>query len=715
MADGRVEYEIRADNSKLDQDFDDAGKKVEAGGNKLAGLASGAGKAIGAGMLAAGSAAVAIGVASVNSATNMEQAMNSYLASTGKGIEETERYKGVLEDIYVNGYGESFEDIANQMALVTQQMGELDDAQLQRVTESAYLLDDVFQMDIAESLRGAQSLMDQFGVSGEEAYNLMAQGAQKGLNQNQDLADQLAEYSTYYSDLGFSAEEMFNAMVNGAESGVYQIDYLNDAMKEFGIRAKDGSTTSKEAFAALGLDAEKMTADFAAGGDASREAFDTVVNALKSTDDAVLRNQVGVDLFGTKWEDLGENAVLALTDVQGSISSTNDALSEIEDIKYSDLGSMFEGLKRSAEMLLIPLGEKLIPVLTDIIQAVLPSLESALPPLMDAIESLIPPIMSVVEELLPPLVDLFETLLPPLMELIETLLPPLVELFSSLLVPLTDLIGAILPPLIDVLNILLVPIMDLVNTLMPPLVELFGVLGPLIESLSPIIEMLAGLLAGSLGAAFDMIMPVLDNFMSYLSGIIKFITGVFKGDWKMAWEGIKDVFKAIVNHIPSILEGVINGAIGLINNLIGGVNKLTGSIGIPAIPNIPNVTLPRFRTGIDYIPEDELPALLHKGEAVLTAEDAAVYRSLGGIDGIETMLSATAPTRGGQAVSSNAGAYGDIASALDVIMQHIADGSATEQEINLAVNLTANLDGKAIYDNQEVIKQRVGKKIVSKN
>ena len=106
--------------------------------------------------------------------------------------------------------------------------------------------------------------------------------------------------------------------------------------------------------------------------------------------------------------------------------------------------------------------------------------------------------------------------------------------------------------------------------------------------------------------------------------------------------GLPDYFKGIINLIPTIIEAVINGAIAIINGIIWGINALTGLIGIPEIPSIPEVSLPRFKVGLDYVPEDDFPALLHKGEMVLTAEEAEAYRRLGGLGGMENRIQITA-------------------------------------------------------------------------
>lgn len=76
-------------------------------------------------------------------------------------------------------------------------------------------------------------------------------------------------------------------------------------------------------------------------------------------------------MYGTKWEDLGEDAIRALVDTQGEISATNDALGTINENKYNDLGNQIEELGRNLKTDLVkPIGEELKPVISDVIKEV---------------------------------------------------------------------------------------------------------------------------------------------------------------------------------------------------------------------------------------------------------------------------------------------------------------------------------------------------------
>ena len=327
----------------------------------LTGKAETAAKALGAGFVAAATYATKF-------ETDCDKALNTVITQTGAADTEVEGLEETLLSIYKDNFGEDINDIALAMSAVRQQTGQTG-KELKSTTENAILMRDTFDIDVNESIRGVNAMMKRFGISSEEAYNLLAQGAQKGLNQNGDLADQLAEYSVYYADMGLSAEEAFNMIANGAKNGTFQVDYLNDAVKEFGIRAKDG--TSDEAFKQLGLDVDDLKTKFAQGGEGAKEAFKTVNEALFSCDDEVQRNLLGVAMYGTKWEDLGEDAIRALVDTQGEISATNDALGTINENKYNDLGNQIEELGRNLKTDLVkPIGEELKPVISDVIKEV---------------------------------------------------------------------------------------------------------------------------------------------------------------------------------------------------------------------------------------------------------------------------------------------------------------------------------------------------------
>lgn len=106
-----------------------------------------------------------------------------------------------------------------------------------------------------------------------------------------------------------------------------------------------------------------------------------------------------------------------------------------------------------------------------------------------------------------------------------------------------------------------------------------------------------------------------------LKGLVDFISGVFTGDWKKAWEGVKEIFAGVWNGIVSLLEGAANLIVRGVNWLISQLNKISFSIPdwVPAvggksfginIPQLSEVTLPRLATGAVIPPNREFMAVL---------------------------------------------------------------------------------------------------------
>lgn len=531
--------------ASLGKSADETEKKLE----KIGSTAKKVGKVAAAGLAAAATGAAALGVKVYDLSVDYSKATNQIQASLGLSAEEAKEYGQIIQNIYGDNFGENFEEIAGNVALVKEQMGDIPLDEIEAATEAAYLLDDVYAIDIQESIRGANSMMKHLGVSAEEAYNLIAQGAEKGLNQNGDLADQLAEYSTYYGNLGFTAEEVMNIMAAGADSGVYQIDKLNDAVKEFSIKSIDGSKSTAEAFKTLGLNASEMSYAFAEGGEKSSEAFSLVLGRIAEMDDAVEQNAVGVSLFGSLWEDVGADGILALNDIQGEVDLTRDKLTEMNEVKFNDLGSMFESMKRSMELFLLPLGEQLIPVIRDLSEEIQPLIS-------DTLTGLIPVLMQLISDLLPPIIELVKTLLPVVMSIVNSVLPILIDLVSAIVPIAIQIIDAILPvvnQLLEMLLPILQPIIDLLLTVLQsfivpvlePLMNLISAvlepLRPLLEALSPILQVIGEVL-GIVGAVLTPIIEAIATVVGWIADGLSWLVEAFiGGDTNAAEESAANV------------------------------------------------------------------------------------------------------------------------------------------------------------------------------
>ena len=69
---------------------------------------------------------------------------------------------------------------------------------------------------------------------------------------------------------------------------------------------------------------------------------------------------------------------------------------------------------------------------------------------------------------------------------------------------------------------------------------------------------------------------------------------MFTGDWETAWKALGNIPIAIINSIIGAFEGMINFFIGMINGITSALSSLWTWIGIPGIPEIPDVSLGRI-------------------------------------------------------------------------------------------------------------------------
>lgn len=271
-----------------------------------------------------------ISTATIEAANSFTEAEKVIIGATGATGQELDKLMESAQKIYASTSAENINDVAAAMTNVQTATG-LAGQELEEATVSAISLNDVLGYEVQESTRAASALMKNFGLTAQEAYNLIVIGSQNGADKNGDLLDTLNEYASQYAALGLSAEEFLSSLVEGADAGAFSVDKVGDAVKEFNIRAKDGSDSTAEAFELLGMNADTMTAKFAAGGETASNAFFSVLDALNSMTDPVEKNAAAVALFGTMYEDLEASILPALAGIKGGTLDMHDALGTINN------------------------------------------------------------------------------------------------------------------------------------------------------------------------------------------------------------------------------------------------------------------------------------------------------------------------------------------------------------------------------------------------
>ncbi len=571
---------------------------------------------------------VAVGTAAIKFSSDSQDAFQQFAAATGTASNEMGKYKDMINDVYKDNFGESINDVAEAMATVNQNMSYLDDSALQRCTEYAYTLSDTFGVDVAESTRAADSLIKNYGVSAREAFNLMTQGMQSGLNFSDELFDNIDEYSVQFKKLGLDAEDMFSVFANGAQNGAFNLDKIGDAVKEFSIRAIDGSDTTKQGFEALGMNADEMAQKFGAGGKTAKEAFNEVIEGLASMDDPVAQSAAGVNLFGTMWEDLGPQVITSMSTASDAIDKSRESVEGLVNVKYDTLSGALGGLWRTIQVdVLQPIGNQLIPYVTKGI--------SAIQKFTDKWNKLGPTTQKTVVKF----AAVAASVGPVLMGFgkISTGISTMISNFGKIGGAITRLTGAsgfsgiakimtgpfgIAAAAVAAAAILIYKNWDRIAPILQKIGQRFAdfwkTVQPQLEPFINLVKEVASYLKETLEPAFkivwkaagdyvvkffDDVSVIIDGVLGVFEGVITFLTGVFQGNWEKAWNGIVQAVGSIFGTLESLVKTPLNAVINLVNKAIGAINKI--SVDLPSAVggghigfNIP--TIPTLAKGTDY-------------------------------------------------------------------------------------------------------------------
>lgn len=344
--------------TEMESATDEAGKSFLSMSTVAKGAFTGVGAAAG---LAAGSV--------ISQSNDIGDAMGLIKARVGDANAETGDWERRLKDIHNANYGADYGEIARGLSDVETQL-RLSGDEADYFVEKSFAIRDTWDKELNETFRASRPLMDNFKISGKQALDVITVGLQAGVDNGEDFLDTIQEYSTSFRDMGYDAVDFVNILVAGMENGARNSDQIADAVKEFDIRIRDGSAATKTALEGLGINYDDFIGKLGSGAMTGRDAMELINGKLRDIGDTATQEQIGVGLYGTKWEDAGAQAILSLDQAGGAVEdlglTVDGAADRMDTAIYSGPTSAFEALQRKIGGVVNDITGDLFPVLRDV-------------------------------------------------------------------------------------------------------------------------------------------------------------------------------------------------------------------------------------------------------------------------------------------------------------------------------------------------------------
>lgn len=309
---------------------------------------------------------ISLGEKAVQSFQNVEDAVvkvNARFGETGDAARANEK---LIKDVYESGLGDSLDSVANAVILVKDNLKGLNETDMNNVISQGLILEDTYGIDMAESVRGVNSLMNHFGMSAAEAMDLLVAGTQNGLDKTNELGDNLAEYSGKFAEAGYSAEEYFQVLQNGLDAGAYNLDKVNDAINEVTTRLGDG--TIGEAIGSFSGRTQDLFEAWKTGGATQKEVIDSIVADISSCTNQQEALNLASTAFGTIAEDGGVKVVSALSSVGEGYKDVSGKAAEMQENTTTSSQQM-EAAVRKIQDAFAPMGESIADIITSLAPA----------------------------------------------------------------------------------------------------------------------------------------------------------------------------------------------------------------------------------------------------------------------------------------------------------------------------------------------------------
>lgn len=200
---------------------------------------------------------------------------------------------------------------------------------------------DTYGKDFNEVLAAADGLVSQFGISFEEAMQIIKDGFVAGSDLNGNFLDQLGKYPAAFREAGLSASQM-TAMIAQTRSGIFSeqgMEVIEEANKKF----RQMSQGTKDALATIGMSAEQALKDVESGQKSMFDVYQEVAQKLDELpESSEAAGKVIREVFGEKGVKAGYELITCLKDIDTNLETVKEQTGEVGKMEEQVMESQIE-------------------------------------------------------------------------------------------------------------------------------------------------------------------------------------------------------------------------------------------------------------------------------------------------------------------------------------------------------------------------------------
>ncbi len=267
-------------------------------------------------------------------------------------------------EVYSSGLAEGLTGAKDAAALIKSELGSIDEGlNLTEVTRQAMALEEVFGVDLAESVASVDKLVSQGLVkNSQEGFNLLFELGQKTGTQFDEMLELTNEFSTAIKALGIEGPKGLKMIADMVEQGIFpQVDQAGEVFEELNETIINGGAA--DALEQIGLSAEDMQQRIASGGFEASSAVAEIASTLLAIDDNAQQASATTAIFGGNMGLLGDEAREAALQIFATADGTEAVGTAASDAatKIEESASGLDRLKRVA----VDLGNELGTTVAD--------------------------------------------------------------------------------------------------------------------------------------------------------------------------------------------------------------------------------------------------------------------------------------------------------------------------------------------------------------